>query len=160
MSTLKYGPHTVEIEAILEKFKDPKNSDVFMALNVDESEASDVADRPARIAAWVATWGVTNTWDHNTAESSGWYEVWGVTVARGMCWTVTKAFCAITIRDFIGEDFTQAHYDVLIAPLNNFFYIVDNTEPDSPLRKLVCDLVSKGMEAAEALESAKRALLL
>ena len=67
------------------------------------------------------------------------------------------SYLAIVLEDRIGEIFTQEHYDFLTTPFANFWEVVNNSEPGSPLREITVDLM-KTFDGFEALREAKRTL--
>ena len=83
-------------------------------LTPDDIDKLAAAWDAARGAAWYAAWYAARDATGDAAEGAdrdpAWYAAWGV--AR-------DATGALVVRDLIGEQFTQAHYDTLTAPLRS-----------------------------------------
>ena len=73
--------------------------------------------------------------------------------------TIIVSFWAVLARDLTGADFTQADYDLAVAPLNDILKIIEATASNTPKRTLVLDLVSNGTPADQAIAAATGALL-
>ena len=103
-----YGPQTTQIEALLERAHN---------LSGDETEALwDAWDAWDAGAAWVAGRRADRRADRDAARDAAWYAWAAVRNVSGRD-AIWDAVQALLVRDLIGQhDFTQEHYDTLVAP--------------------------------------------
>ena len=124
--TLKYGPQTAEVEALLERARTLTDVEV-LALGAVRGVVPDAALYTALYAAWdavlSAAWGAARdaalytVW--NVARGSWdevWDAVWDAVGGSGRDAALDAAY-ALFARDLITPaGFTQAHYDLLTGP--------------------------------------------
>jgi hypothetical protein len=121
-ATNALGPQGAELAALIDRCR---------TLTDDESRQLDAAWDAARVAAWDAAWDAARVaaWDAARVAARG--AAWDAArdAARDAAWDAARvaawdaawdaarvAAWALTIRDLIGDTFTQAQYDQLTMP--------------------------------------------
>ena len=97
--TNRYGPQTVQVEAILERVR---------KLTEKEAEALDAAWGADATRAWVAARSAARAAARAAARNNSPARSWG---------SPKDAIVALAVRDLIGQHgFTQEHFDTLVGP--------------------------------------------
>ena len=159
MNGLVYGPQTSEIKEMVKALGSPENLMVLDAI-CDEYWVRDEDETEALQAIYFVMKGWAREAEVTGAEKA----VRKATKKREgspshyPAWTLAMNISAVVLRDLIGGEFTQAHYDLLMRGLLDFMAIVNGSDPDSPLRELAVDLYSReGGQAA--IDNARRTLV-
>jgi len=114
MTEEKYGPYTVEIEALIERIKTmtPQEAqalaDVYDASRFGKSrDAVDAVESAGRNSVWLTAWYAAREAEGYRAgtgeRNAAWYSTWHA---------VRDAISALTVRDLI----TPAQFDALYEP--------------------------------------------
>ena len=152
VSNNRYGPQTKKLEDLVEKVK--ANFGIYVSCNLNWAFSShhDLVLDPIIVERSLAALrGIR-------AESliSGREKIYAELSDRFRPGLV-PSFMAIVLEDRIGNLFTQEDYDFLVSPISDFLEVMNKTEPNTPLRDLVADLLET-MTGFEAVVEARRVL--
>ena len=166
-----------EIESALHKLSDlKKNREAWVMVN-NYSQKEKVGDI-SHVALWIRSRDVCASICSQNGRWRDWFEVEdrANTPLSGLFFGLghlpdysTFLLQVLLSKDLVGKTyvfgkseaiFTQEQYDLLSKNLTIALGLIDNTEPGSPERILICDLYFNGMPFEQALESATSALLI
>jgi len=148
----RYGPQTEKVRDLLDKTDDEWLILLVCWMSWSDFVYGDGAKDPSPRRQFVVA--LNSALDE--AERSGRNSIY-VDLLNQCREMQAQSYLAIVLEDRIGELFTQEHYDFLTTPFSNFWVVVNNTEPGTPLRELTLDLM-RTFSASEALREAKRTL--
>ena len=148
----RYGPQTANVRKLLDMRDDDWVILFVCWINWSASAYRDGFNDPELKRKFLAAIGAAL----DEAERSGRTSMY-IELVKECQEMQAQSYLAIVLEDRIGELFTQEHYDLLSTPFANFWAVVNNSEPGSPLRELTVDLM-KTFDGIEALREAKRIL--
>jgi len=152
VSNNRYGPQTIKVEDLLEKVE--ANFGIYLSCHLNWSISShhDYVFDPVLGERSLTALRAIRAESFNSGREKIYAELIGRFRRK-----LAPSFMAIVLEDRIGNLFTQEDYDFLVSPISDFLEVMNKTEPNTPLRKLVVDLL-ESMTGFEAVEMARRVL--